>query len=345
MKIVIYSICKNEEKFASRFAESAKDADSIIICDTGSNDETKNVLKKYPNIKIIDINVSPFRFDVARNIALDNVPDDADIVVSADLDDIFLPNWRKIIEDNWIKGETTMLNYPYIHAWEDVEQTIPRITILGFKIHCPLTYTWQYPIHEILTAKEGKKINEKIINEQILVHRPDWTKEERSTRLDIFKNFFDEYKNDVRVSYLFGRELFFHNRYKEALEKLKDYLDINKKYNDTYINEDHPSTRASACRMIAHCLIHLKKNPNEILVWFIRSVSESPSEREPWMWLAWAWAMVGDGFSAYAAAQRGVQITNELLSVEKEGRCWGQQAIELLNRTKEMMITQLNTKQ
>jgi len=35
MKIYIYAIAKNEEKFAKRFMDSVKDADKVIVCDTG----------------------------------------------------------------------------------------------------------------------------------------------------------------------------------------------------------------------------------------------------------------------------------------------------------------------
>lgn len=343
MKIAIYSICKNEELFAKRFAESVKNVEKVFVFDTGSTDNTKDILKNYPNIILKEIRIEPFRFDTARNIALNNIPEDIDILISMDLDDILLPNAIDVIKNNWELGKTTMLNYPYIHAWEDISQTIPRITILGFKVHCPKSYCWEYPIHEILSPKPSIPINEKIIQEQILQHKPDWNKEERRSRIQIFERHLTEYKNNPRMLYLFGRELFFHNNYTEAIKILKEYLNLNNKYIENEYQEDSsPSTRASACRLIASSLIALKEDPNDIIVWFLRSVSESPGERETWMWLAWAWAMVGDGFSAYAAAQRGVQINDKLKSIEIEGRCWGEQAESLLESTKKMMLSQIN---
>ena len=41
MKIAVYAISKNEEQFVKRFCESAKDADLILIADTGSTDNTE----------------------------------------------------------------------------------------------------------------------------------------------------------------------------------------------------------------------------------------------------------------------------------------------------------------
>ena len=40
LKIAVYAISKNEEQFVQRFCESAKDADMVLIADTGSTDGT-----------------------------------------------------------------------------------------------------------------------------------------------------------------------------------------------------------------------------------------------------------------------------------------------------------------
>ena len=40
LKIAVYAISKNEEEFVNRFCDSAKDADIILIADTGSTDVT-----------------------------------------------------------------------------------------------------------------------------------------------------------------------------------------------------------------------------------------------------------------------------------------------------------------
>jgi glycosyltransferase involved in cell wall biosynthesis len=40
MKIAVATICKNEEQFVKRWAESCADADYWLILDTGSTDRT-----------------------------------------------------------------------------------------------------------------------------------------------------------------------------------------------------------------------------------------------------------------------------------------------------------------
>ena len=46
MKIGVYAICKNEEKFVDRWVDSMNEADAIYVLDTGSTDKTVKKLKK-----------------------------------------------------------------------------------------------------------------------------------------------------------------------------------------------------------------------------------------------------------------------------------------------------------
>ena len=65
-KICIYTIVKNEISYVERYMNSVKDADYVVIADTGSTDGTD---KKFTELGAIvhSIKVDPFRFDVARN--------------------------------------------------------------------------------------------------------------------------------------------------------------------------------------------------------------------------------------------------------------------------------------
>ena len=101
MKICVYAISKNEENFVKRFCESIKNADCVLIADTGSTDNTVDIAKECVGI-VYNIAVRPWRFDTARNIALGLVPQDMDICITLDLDEIMMPGWRKEIERVWI---------------------------------------------------------------------------------------------------------------------------------------------------------------------------------------------------------------------------------------------------
>jgi glycosyltransferase involved in cell wall biosynthesis len=111
MKICVYAISKNESQFVDRFCDSAKDADFIMIADTGSTDDT--VSKAISNGAFVsEICITPWRFDKARDAAMALIPKDIDVCISLDLDEVLEPGWRKEIERVW-KAETTRLRYKF----------------------------------------------------------------------------------------------------------------------------------------------------------------------------------------------------------------------------------------
>ena len=154
LKICVYAICKNEEKFVDRWAESMKEADSIYVLDTGSNDNTVEKLKKH-NIIVKKEIINPWRFDVARNRSLEMVPDDIDICVCTDLDEVLEKGWRNKLEKLW-KKNTDRLHYHY--NWSFDENGIPAISFYTDKIHKRHGYSWMHPVHEVLTYKEAHEI-------------------------------------------------------------------------------------------------------------------------------------------------------------------------------------------
>ena len=91
-KICVYAICKNESKFVEKWLESMSESDYIVVLDTGSTDDTFEKLKNDPRVTLVkQEEINPWRFDVARNRSMELVPDDADILVCTDFDEIFEP--------------------------------------------------------------------------------------------------------------------------------------------------------------------------------------------------------------------------------------------------------------
>jgi glycosyltransferase involved in cell wall biosynthesis len=87
MKVAVYTISLNEAKFIKRWAKSAADADYLFVLDTGSTDDSLDILRrlKIPHKQAI---VRPWRFDIARNTALSLLPEDIDYCVSLDMDEV-----------------------------------------------------------------------------------------------------------------------------------------------------------------------------------------------------------------------------------------------------------------
>ncbi|MEI2419703.1 hypothetical protein V6O07_05470, partial [Arthrospira platensis SPKY2] len=103
MKICVYAISKNEEQFVKQFCESAKDADLILIADTGSIDGTVEQARACGAV-VHEICITPWRFDKARDAALALIPRDIDVCISLDLDERLEPGWREEIGRVWRPG-------------------------------------------------------------------------------------------------------------------------------------------------------------------------------------------------------------------------------------------------
>lgn len=326
MKIAVYTIAKNEEKNVDKFMNSCTEADVVIVgVDVRSTDNTKAMLKERGAI-VIPIDVQPWRFDVARNEVLKNVPQDVDVCVAIDLDETLNKGWRKLVEDNWEDG-LTLMNYTYIYLWQDDAQTIPGLTVMGYKIHARHTHVWQNAVHENLKCLTKEK--KKMVPEIIVEHHPDLSKDR--SYIKILDEVVESEPDNSWMRYVRGRDHFTSKRYEKCIIDCKEYLKMTK----AYVDDEISSCRAECCRMIARSLQPLKTgSPGEIQVWMLRAVGEYPNQRENWVYLAEAWFMYGNLQSSLAAFINAININDRRFSSECEERCWD-------NRYVNRMITDI----
>lgn len=87
-RVCVYAIAKNEEQFVRRWVTSMREADEIYVLDTGSTDQTVELLTGL-GVHVTKEEIHPWRFDTARNRSLALVPEDCDICVCTDLDEFF----------------------------------------------------------------------------------------------------------------------------------------------------------------------------------------------------------------------------------------------------------------
>ena len=51
-KVTVYAICKNEANNINKWYNSMKEADEIVVLDTGSTDESISILKKLSKVNL-----------------------------------------------------------------------------------------------------------------------------------------------------------------------------------------------------------------------------------------------------------------------------------------------------
>ena len=271
-KICVYAISKNEEKFVDRWVNSMKEADEIYVLDTGSNDKTVDKLKEL-GVNVSQENIEPFRFDEARNKSLKLVPDDVDICVCTDLDEIFEKGWRNKLENLW-KKDTTRLAYNY--NWKLSEEGIPEVNFYIEKIHSRNDYIWSHPVHEVLKYI-GKNKENKITTDSItLNHFPDNNKS-RSNYLPLLELSVKEDPQDDRNMHYLGREYMYYGKWNKAIDTLIKHLSLK---TATWKDE-----RCASMRFIARCYQNLNRL-EEAKMWLNKAINEAPYLRDPYIELA-----------------------------------------------------------
>lgn len=95
--ICVCMIVKNEEAMLSRCLDSVKGADEIVIADTGSEDSTVEIAKKYTD-KVYTEYKWEDSFAKARNFALSKVSKDIDWILSIDADEVLNQPIEKLRE-------------------------------------------------------------------------------------------------------------------------------------------------------------------------------------------------------------------------------------------------------
>lgn len=268
MKICVYAIAKNEEKHVKRWFDSMKEADEIYVLDTGSTDNTKELLKNL-GVHVTQKTIIPWRFDTARNLSLELVPDDADICVCTDLDEVFEPGWRQSLEKQWTKN-TTRARYNY--NWSFDENNKPSVNFNIEKIHTRKNYKWTHPVHEVLTFT-GKNENIITLNNVTVNHYPDSTKS-RSSYLPLLElSVQEDPENDRNMHYL-GREYMYYKKWTEAIITLKKHLNLK---SATWKDE-----RAASLRFIARSYKNLHNYP-EAKIYYDKAINEAPYLRDAYV--------------------------------------------------------------
>ena len=269
-KVAVYAICKNEEQFVDRWVNSMNEADEIFVLDTGSTDNTVEKLKKL-GVNVQQEIITPWRFDVARNKSLDLVPEDYDICVCTDLDEVFEKGWRDKLAQIWDK-DTNRLAYNY--NWSLDENGRPIVNFYIEKIHTRLGYKWTHPVHEIL--EYNKNENKKYTDEITLNHYPDNTKS-RGSYLPLLELSVKEKPNDDRNMHYLGREYMYYGKWNESIDTLIKHLKLP---NATWKDE-----RCASMRFIARCYQNLNRF-DEARMWLNKAIEEAPYLRDPYLELA-----------------------------------------------------------
>lgn len=315
-KISVYAITKNESKNVIEWYNSMKEADEIIVLDTGSTDNTVELLKSCPKVIVYEQKITPWRFDVARNISLSYVSKDTNICVCTDLDERFEEGWRELLENSW-QEDTTRAKYLYNWSFDANGQ--PGTTFYLNKIHSRLNYLWHHPVHEVLIS--NKKENEILIPGITLNHYQDYQKP-RSSYLPLLEVSVKEDPEDDRNMHYLGREYMYYGYYDKAISTLHKHLELK--------NAVWKPERCASMRYIAYCYSKLNYY-DESIMWYKKAINEAPYLREPFFDLGDLFYQLNNYPESYHYLKKALKIKDKTLIYINEEKAWNGYIYDILS--------------
>lgn len=323
-KICVYAICKNESQFVDKWVESMKEADSIVVLDTGSIDDTVSKLKQYDFVRVEQRIINPWRFDVARNESMKLVPDDCNILLSTDLDELLDPGWAEPLRNNWVEGVHERAAYKY--AWSHLENGEPGRIFKYNKVHSR-NWKWIYPVHEVLynikTNSCMYNINESLdlFDEMYLHHYPD-NKKSRSSYLPLLKLRVSEDDSDYFGLMYLAHEYTYQKMYIESISTMNDVLT---KHHNKMNNLEH----ASCYLFIGDALVELGEYDNAIRS-YNKAIKIDPTYREPYINLAKVYITQKEWDLASLYLKKGIKNTYRHYSWLERDVSWTYEPWDLL---------------
>lgn len=238
--MVTVSLCmivKNEEDVIARCLNSVKDiVDEIIIIDTGSTDNTKEIAKGFTN-KVFDFNWIN-DFSAARNFSFSKAT--MDYILWLDADDVVLEEdltkFKQLKESLDPKIDIVMMKY---NVGFDDQGNVNFSYFRERLLKRSGNYLWHEPVHEYI------QMSGNIISVDICITHKKNNTPIPGRNLAIYEELISQGKElTTRGLYYYARELKDISRYYDAIRYFNKFLDSEKGWLEDNIR---------ACSELAKC--------------------------------------------------------------------------------------------
>lgn len=260
MTLSLCMIVKNEERVLGRILEQMKDiADEIIIVDTGSTDDTKNIASRYTK-KVYDYEWNQ-DFAAARNYACAKATMDYWMWLDAD-DVVPESEQKKLLKlKEELEPDTDVVMMRYQTGFDkdgNVTFSYYRERILRNGIG----FCWAGKVHEAVTPRG------KILYSPIAIEHRKIGDGDPDRNLNIYESMIAERERlEPRHQFYYGRELYYHGRYEDAVQIFRQFLNEP----DGWVEN-----RIDACEQMAACYEQLGRQKERLTALFASFLFDVP---------------------------------------------------------------------
>lgn len=236
--LTVCLIVKNEEETLSRCLDCVKSfADEIIIVDTGSEDLTVGIAKKYTD-KLYFFEWCE-DFSAARNFSFEKAT--CDFVMWLDADDVITEENARKIADLKTRNDFDVAMLKYAAAFDG--QGNPTFVYYRERIfRRSLNFVWQGAVHEVIEPRGT------VIHSDACVYHEKRKANSPMRNLRIYQKLIAEGKPLApRERFYYGRELYFNNMLSECVAVLADFLR----------GDGWSENKVEACRTLYYALCRL----------------------------------------------------------------------------------------
>jgi hypothetical protein len=301
MIVGIYALAKNESANVAAWEASGRDADVRVVTDTGSTDDTVQLLRA------ADVDVSrgapvPWRWDDAHNLSLSHLPATVDVCIRLDLDEVLVPGWRDALEAAWRPGVGRMR---YWYSWSE------SVRWQADRVHARAGYRWQGATHEGLVCWHGSDVE--VFAEGFEIRQKRDPAKRHTTDLALLEQAARENPGDVRMRWYLARELDYAGD-ERATTAFEEYLALP---------GGRPAERAYARRTLA------RRQPDMAPKHLVAAQLESEQEPEAFLECAERARGLGDTVAALHYARQAALCPAGSQTHASDPRAYGPAAPQL----------------
>lgn len=247
-------IVKNESDVLARCLESIKDVvDEIIIIDTGSTDNTKEIARKFTD-HVYDFEWTD-DFSKARNYSFSKATKNYCMWLDAD-DVVTDENRQQLINlKETLDPETYIVMMKYNISFDEKgNSTFSYYRERLIRNH--MRFYWKGAVHEVITPSGL------IVYSDIAVSHKKLKAHDPGRNLRIYQNLIAKGRVlEPREQFYYAKELYYNKHYDESIKVLSEFISQKKGWVENSIE---------ACRFLSYCYV-AKKEDEAALIALIRS--------------------------------------------------------------------------